>query len=63
MDSEKLREMTLSDAENAISKSVYAATRMVEELEYAGRIRGNGHHLRQEISEFAVKLMRERWED
>lgn len=63
MDSEKLREMTLSDAENAISKSVYAATQLIEQLEYAGRIRGNGHHLRQEIAEFAVKLMRERWED
>lgn len=65
----KLKKMTLQDAENELSKRVYAATQLIEELEYTKsskrlkRITGNGHHLRQVIAEFAVKLLRERWED
>jgi len=69
MPDEKLQNMTLLEAETVLSKNVYAATRLIEELEYMKsssglkRITGNGHHLRQVIAEFAVKLLRERWED
>lgn len=65
----KLQAMTLEDASAEISKRVYAATGLIEKLEYckasdgSKRIRGNGHHLRQEISEFAVKLPKENWEE
>jgi hypothetical protein len=63
MPDEKLQHMTLDDAVSNLSNRVYDATRIVEELEYAGRVRGNGHHLRQEIAAFAVKLLREQWEE
>ena len=63
MPDEKLQNMTLQDAEAELSKRVYAATRLIEELEFAGHVRGNGHHIRQEIAAFAVKLLREQWED
>ncbi len=63
MPDEKLQHMTLDDAVSNLSNRVYDATRIVEELEYAGRFRGNGHHLRQEIAAFAVKLLREQWEE
>lgn len=65
----KLKKMTLQDAENELSKRVYVATQLIEELEYTKssnglkRIIGNGHHLRQVIAEFAGKLLRERWEE
>lgn len=63
MPDEKLQNMTLQDAEAELSKRVYAATRLIEELEFAGHVRGNGHHIRQEIAAFAVKLLREQWEE
>ena len=69
MHDDELQNMTLIAAETELRKRVYGATRIIEELEYkkssdgGKRIRGNGHHLRQDIAEFAVKLLRERWED
>jgi hypothetical protein len=66
---EELKAMTLEYASTEISKRVYKATRLIERLEFCKandggkRIRGNGHHLRQEISEFAVKLLKENWEE
>ena len=64
-----LQAMTIEDASAKISKSVYKATRLIEYLEFCKasdggkRIRGNGHHIRQEIAEFAVKLLKERWDE
>jgi len=66
---EQLQSMTLEDAIAEISNRVYAAAGLIERLEFCKandggkRIRGNGHHLRQEISEFAVKLLKENWEE
>lgn len=66
---EELQSMTLEDASVEISNRVYAATGLIEQLEYrkakdgGKRIRGNGHHLRQAISEFAKKLIKENWEE
>lgn len=65
----KLQAMTLEDASAEISNRVYDATRLIECLEFCKandggkRIRGNGHHIRQDISEFAVKLLKENWEE
>jgi hypothetical protein len=65
----KLQAVTLEDASAEISKLVYESTRLIECLEFCKandggkRIRGNGHHLRQEIAEFAVKLLKEQWEE
>lgn len=69
MTDEALQKMTLQDAEAELKNRVYDATRLIEELEYKKasdgrkRIRGNGHHLRQEIAAFAVKLLRKQWEE
>jgi hypothetical protein len=44
-----------------LSNAVYKATEILERLERAGLLRGNGHHLRQKVTEFATTLLRERW--
>jgi flavin-binding protein dodecin len=48
-------------AEAALSNAVYQATRSLEDLEHAGLIRGNGHHMRQAAADHAVMMLRERW--
>lgn len=53
--------MILKDAETELSASVYAATKLLEDLEAAGLIDGNGHHARQRIAEMAVDELRSRW--
>ena len=58
---EQLQAMTLEQAEAEITNAVYDAARIIEALEYKGKIRGNGHHIRQEIAGMAKKLMNERW--
>lgn len=66
---EQLQAMTLEDAIAEIGNRVYEATRLIECLEFCKandggkRIRGNGHHLRQEIAEFAKKLLKEHFEE
>lgn len=66
---EELQAMTLEYATTEISKRVYKATGLIERLEFCKasdggkRIRGNGHHLRQEIAKFAEKLLKENWEE
>lgn len=52
---------TFDDAKVELSNAVYEAARLLETLEYAGKIRGNGHHMRQEVARFAVDLLKERW--
>ena len=45
-----------------LSNAVYAASvKIFETLEYAGHIRGNGHHMAQALSAQAVSLLKERW--
>lgn len=55
------RILTLEQAEAELTEAVYASTRILEDLEHAGLVSGNGHHLRQEIAQLAVNKMRERW--
>ena len=55
------RTMTLKDAETELSAQVYKATAILEQLESAGLILGNGHHMRQALAENAVELLRKRW--
>lgn len=54
-------QMTLDDAKSDLSKAVYAATDIIERLEGAGLIAGNGHHLRQELARHAVDVLEKRW--
>jgi hypothetical protein len=55
--------MTKRDALTAISNAVYEATMLLEQLEHAGKVGGNGHHLRQYVAEFAENIIIERWRD
>lgn len=54
-------QMTLEQAAARISNEVYNATALVEQLEGAGLIRGNGHHIRQKMAAMCEELFRERW--
>lgn len=41
-----------------IMNDVYAASSLLESLEYARRIHGSGHCLRQELARYAGELLR-----
>jgi hypothetical protein len=58
-----VRTMTLKDAQTELSNRVYEAARLLEELEYAGKVFGNGHHMRQQLCAAAEALLAERWTD
>jgi len=56
-----LEKMDLGAAKAEVANAVYAATGIFEDLEALGKVRGNGHHMRQHISTAAEDLMAERW--
>ena len=56
-----IRIRDLEDAVGRIENMVYGASELFELLEFAGPVRGNGHHIRQQVAAFAGNLMRERW--
>lgn len=66
---EQIKNMTLEDAKHHIENAVYEATALFERLEYEKcatgvkqtKIRGNGHHIRQEASKLVSGLMEKRW--
>lgn len=64
---EQLENMDLETAKAELSNALYAASRLMEQLEYTKtpdghkRITGNGHHIRQKISKFGTDLLTERW--
>ena len=58
---EDLSEMTLERAKSRLSNLVYEAAGLIEKLEQAGKVRGNGHHARQKIAQFAVDDLGSRW--
>lgn len=57
----ELAAMTLEMAANEISNAVYLATGLIEKLERAGKVNGNGHHARQHLAKVAEEEMRMRW--
>lgn len=65
----ELEQMDLETAKVELSNALYAASRLIEQLEYTKtpnggkRISGNGHHLRQKISKFGTDLLAERWSE
>jgi len=54
-------QMTREAAESLITTHVYEATALLEQLEAAGLISGNGHHARQKLAQLAALEIRERW--
>jgi hypothetical protein len=53
--------LSCEDAEAAITTAVYEATRLIETLEHAGRLSGNGHHARQKLAELSRQELASRW--
>ena len=58
---EEAKTLSREDAETAISAAVYEATRLIETLEHAGRLSGNGHHARQKLAELSRQELASRW--
>ena len=64
-----LEAMSLKDAQVELSNALYAASKLIEELEYtknskgAKKVQGNGHHIRQRIAAFGEELLAERWRE
>lgn len=54
-------EWTLANAEAELTNAVYQATAIFEKLERAGKIVGNGHHIRQKIAQQVVANLNDRW--
>lgn len=57
----EIASMTLIEAETAVVNAVYEATALIEQLQYAGKVSGNGHHARQHVAQCAVEELRKRW--
>ena len=58
---EDCKTMEMETAKAEMSNRVYEAALLFETLESAKRTQGNGHHLAQDVAEYAVTLLEERW--
>lgn len=58
---EWVKRWTVDEAAAEVERRVYAALDILEDLEEAGRIIGNGHHARQKIAAAAAEDLRARW--
>ena len=56
-----LQNMNFDEIEAELLNNVYESTAILEQLENAGMLKGNGHHLRQKVSGFAQDILKERW--
>lgn len=50
-----------AEMEAELGNMLYAAGQLIEQLERAGHVRGNGHHARQCVAAFGVAELRARW--
>lgn len=58
----KAKTVSVETAEVDVSNAAYAAVvGLFESLEHAGKIRGNGHHMAQEVAKHASDLVKSRW--
>lgn len=53
--------VTREGAEDKVRSAIYQAALIFERLEDAGKISGNGHHIAQDISNYAVEFLKKRW--
>lgn len=58
---ENIEKLDMKSAMNEISNAVYQASKIIEQLEGAGKVLGNGHHARQNIAKFAADEIMKRW--
>jgi len=54
-------ELSKEQAVHFLRRASEQATHLFERLEAAGKIRGNGWHLQQEVGEKAASLVKEHW--
>ena len=59
----KVANSSKEDVETFLGNKVYEACAIIEKLEGLGMIIGNGHHARQEIADYAIKILKLRWRD
>lgn len=60
---DQIKEMDLDEAKRLISRSVYEATRLIEDLEIKGKIGFNGHHVRQRLAQEASDTVEHLWRE
>lgn len=58
---EEVKALNYEDAKVIIENAVYEATILIERLENAGKVSGNGHHARQAAAKAAADILKERW--
>lgn len=56
-----LSTITLAQAKVELEQRVYKAALYLEELEHAGAVYGNGHHIAQRIAHSATNELVQRW--
>jgi hypothetical protein len=54
---------TMRDAEVEVMNQVYQATQVLESLADAGKLDGNGHHIRQAAARLVGDLLKVRWRE
>ena len=59
--SAKIRDMSQAEAITEIENAIYEAAKLLEPLANKGKIRGNGHHARQEAQRAVSAIIKERW--
>lgn len=57
------RDAAKEGAKRKIANKVYQASFLYEQLELAGKISGNAHHIMQELSRYAQELIDKYWID
>ena len=53
--------LSLEEAKAELENAVYYAALLIERLEHAGKVSGNGHHAAQAIAAFAGEELKSRW--
>ena len=59
---ERLKKLSFEEVRARVSNKVYEATRLIEDLEGAGVLRCNGHHVRQRIAALATDELKSIWD-
>ena len=58
-----LENMSLEEAERVLGNAVYVVGCFYEQLEHAGKVHGNGHHMAQNLAAMSAKPLRDQWND
>ena len=57
-----IKQLSSQHFEKILFNRIYEAALLIEQLEDAGRlVPTNGHHVAQDIANYAVKQLKERW--